>query len=133
MPQISASGTPALPWPDGTFDIVQQHTVFTSILDPVMKGRVCAEMLRVLKPSGAIIWYDFRFNNPANPNVRGIGIAEIRSLFPHCRVHVKRVTLAPPVARRLVPISWLASLVMEQLTIFNTHYLGVIRRAALDT
>ena len=41
-----------------------------------MKQKVAAEMLRVVKPQGLILWYDFRYNNPRNSNVRGIGAAE---------------------------------------------------------
>jgi hypothetical protein len=40
------------------------------------------------------------------------------------------VTLAPPIARRLVPVSWLAAAALERLVVFNTHYLGVIRKPA---
>jgi hypothetical protein len=59
-----------------------------------------------------------------------VGAAEIRRLFPGCRITLKKVTLAPPIARRLVPMSWLTALAMEQLTIFNTHYLGLIQKPA---
>lgn len=37
-----------LPWPDASFDLVCQHTVFTSILDSAMKQRGDSEMSRVL-------------------------------------------------------------------------------------
>jgi ubiquinone/menaquinone biosynthesis C-methylase UbiE len=117
-----------LPWGDGQFDIVFQSTVFTSILDIGMKRAVAREMLRVLKPQGAILWYDFHVNNPRNPHVRGVGRREIQSLFPGCRMALRRVTLAPPLARRLVPISWTLSTLVEALRILNTHYFGVLRR-----
>src|ERR1700680_4758876 len=73
-----------LPWPDDSFDLISQFTVFTSILDPALKRAVAGEMLRVLKPGGAVLWFDFRFNNPRNPHVRGVRAHEIRSLFPGC-------------------------------------------------
>ncbi len=60
-----------LPWPDATFDVVTQFTVFTSILDSDLKRRIASDMLRVLKPGGVVLWYDFRFNNPSNPNGEG--------------------------------------------------------------
>jgi ubiquinone/menaquinone biosynthesis C-methylase UbiE len=115
-----------LPWPDGSFDLVLQSTVFTSILDAGVRASVAAEMRRVLVPRGVIVWYDFLYNNPSNPNVRGIGSAEIRALFPACQVKLERVTLAPPISRRLVPLSWLAAAALERLRMLNTHYLGVI-------
>jgi hypothetical protein len=49
-----------------------QFTVFTSILDKDMKRNIAAEMLRVLKPKGVIIWYDYFVNNPKNSDVRGV-------------------------------------------------------------
>jgi ubiquinone/menaquinone biosynthesis C-methylase UbiE len=117
-----------LPWADESFDIVSQSTVFTSILDPTMRSAVATEMLRVLKPRGIILWYDFLFNNPRNPNVRGVGNRDIRQLFPGCSVRLRRITLAPPLARRIVPVSWPLARAIEQLRLLNTHYLGVISR-----
>jgi len=70
-----------LPWPNQTFDIVYQGLVFSSILVTEMRRRVASEMLRVVKKSGVILWYDFFFNDPHNPHVRGIRAQEMRSLF----------------------------------------------------
>ena len=71
-----------LPWPDKTFDIVCQHTVFTSVLDGDMRKRIASEMKRVFRENGMILWYDFLYNNPSNPDVRGVRKAEIKQLFP---------------------------------------------------
>lgn len=117
-----------LPWPDGSFDLVTQFTLFTSILSTPVKQRIAAEMLRVLKPGGAVLWYDFRFNNPRNLNVRAIEVDEIRSLFPNCTVRLERMTLAPPIARRIVPVSWILALFLEKISFLRTHYLGIIRK-----
>jgi SAM-dependent methyltransferase len=117
-----------LPWPDGSFDLVVQSTVFTSVLDDTMRRALASEMIRVIAPQGGILWYDFLFNNPCNPNVRGIGRGEIESLFPGCRVDLRRITLAPPIARRVVPWSWLTALAIEGTTVLNTHFMGLIRK-----
>src|SRR4051794_2258268 len=61
-----------LPWPDNAFDLVTQFTLFTSILDIELKRKIAQEMLRIVKQDGLILWYDFRYNNPRNPNVRGV-------------------------------------------------------------
>src|SRR5947208_3097463 len=79
-------------------------------------------------PGGLILWYDFRFNNPRNPHVRGIGAVEIRDLFPACPLKGKRATLAPPIARPVVSLSWDLGLVLEHLPFLNSHYLAVIRK-----
>lgn len=118
-----------LPWVDGGFDVVLQSTVFSSILDSGMRRAVASEMLRVLAPGGAILWYDFFVDNPANPHVRGVRRREIEALFPACRVALRRATLAPPLARRIVPVSWKLAELLESLRVLDTHWFGVIRHA----
>jgi SAM-dependent methyltransferase len=119
-----------LPWPEKSFDLVCQHTVFTSVLNLEMRIKIASEMKRVLRENGIILWYDFLYNNPVNPDVRRVGRVEIKQLFPDCQYKFSRVTLAPPIARRLVPISWGLCLFLESLRVFNTHYLVAIRRGA---
>lgn len=108
------------------FDLILQSTVLTSILDRRMKHQVAAEMLRVLKPGGLIVWYDFHFNNPSNPDVRGIGKKEIHQLFPGCRIHLERLTLAPPLGRPLARISPTLYNIVSAIKPFCSHYLGII-------
>lgn len=120
----------SLPWPDATCDVVIQFMVFSSILRPAVKQRIADEMLRVLKPDGAILWYDLRRSNPSNGNVRAPGAAEIHRLFPECDVRLQPVTLAPPVARRVVPVSRAAGVLLEAIPLLRTHYFGVIRKHA---
>ena len=117
-----------LPFEDEFFDIVMQFTVFTSILDYSMKQKIAQEMLRVLKPDGIIIWYDYWISKPTNPDVKGVGKQEIKKLFPNCKFEFHRITLAPPIARLLVPISWILCELLEKIRIFNTHYLAVIKK-----
>jgi len=116
-----------LPYAATTFDLLLQYTVFTSILERSVKSNLAAEMLRVLRPGGLIIWYDF-WLNPTNRQTRGIRPAEIRRLFPSCAFNFRRITLAPPLARRIVPVSWKLALMLEKFNIFNSHYLVAIRR-----
>lgn len=125
---IRSGDASRLPWESGSFDIVLQSTVFSSILDSDMRRAVASEMLRVLAPGGAILWYDFFVNNPSNSHVRGVRRREIEALFPGCRVALSRVTLAPPLARRIVPVSWRLAALLESLRVLDTHYMGVIRR-----
>lgn len=117
----------SLPWASGSFDAVLQSTVFSSILDVGMRRAVASEMLRVLAPGGAILWYDFFVDNPSNRHVRGVRRREIEALFPGCRVSLRRTTLAPPLARRIVPVSWKLAALLESLRVLDTHYFGVIR------
>ena len=128
--ELVACDAHCLPWPSGSFDLVSQFTLLTSVLATPVKQAVAGEMLRVLKPGGIILWYDFQFNNPRNPNVRGIKATEIRSLFPGCDVKLTRVTLAPPIARLVVPTSWILALLLEKLPFLRTHYLGIVQKSA---
>ena len=124
--QCGSAAEPALP--DATFDLVLQSTVFTSILDLGLKQQIAAEMLRVLRKDGLIVWYDYHVNNPWNPDVRGVKKREIYQLFPGCRITLRRITLAPPLTRLITPCSWLACYLLERIPLLCTHYLGVIRK-----
>ncbi len=116
-----------IPYPTKSFDLILQYTVFSSILSDEIKQHLASEMIRVLRPSGMILWYDF-WLNPINKQTKGIRPNEINRLFPGCRCEFHRITLAPPLARRVVPISWLLAFVLDSLKIFNTHYLVRIRQ-----
>lgn len=111
----------SLPWEDRTFDIIMQSTVFTSIRDDDMKKRIADEMVRVLKPDGLIVWYDF--------NYKGIGAKEIQKLFRNSQIKLKRITLFPPLSQKLVRFSWMLTMLLEKMTIMNTHYLGIIKKS----
>jgi len=117
----------ALGFADASFDLVFQVLVFTSILEDDLKREVAAEICRVVKPDGLIVWCDFRVNNPRNPDVRGIRRSEIRQLFTNCDIVFKRVLLAPPIARLVIPHSRLAGELLERLPFLRTHYLAAIR------
>jgi ubiquinone/menaquinone biosynthesis C-methylase UbiE len=117
-----------LSFQDESFDLVLQSLVFTSILDEGMRQCMAHEMLRVVKKTGLIIWYDFHLNNPWNPNVRGVRKAEIKRLFPNCHIELERVSLALPLAKILAPWSWIACYFLGSFRFLNTHYLGVIRK-----
>jgi SAM-dependent methyltransferase len=127
--ELRCGSAAQLDWPSASFDLVIQSTVFTSILDRELRRRIAEEMLRVLRPRGIVLWYDFHVNNPKNPDVRGVRMAEIRELFPHCEISLRRVTLAPPIARVLARYSWLLCLVLEKVPWACTHYLGAIRKS----
>jgi ubiquinone/menaquinone biosynthesis C-methylase UbiE len=126
---ITHGDASCLPFDDAFFDMVYQRTVFTSIFDFDMKRKIAKEMLRVLKPAGFVLWYDFHMNNPLNSEVRGVKKKEIEDLFPSCDICLRRITLAPPLVRALAPYTLLACYLLEKLPFLCTHYLGVIKKA----
>lgn len=125
---LTSSDGRHLPYPERSFDLLLQFTMFSSITDEAICYTVAKEMLRVVKPGGAILWYDF-WTNPMNRATRGIRASDICNFFPNCRYTFKRVTLAPPLARLFVPLSWVSAEVLEKLRFLNTHYLVAIRPA----
>ncbi|SRR5258707_10907158 len=90
-----------LPYADASFDLILQFLLFTSVLSEAVKGQIAKEISRVLLPGGHLLWYDFAFNNPRNPDVRGIRLSEIRRLFPGFTIEARRVTVAPPLSTTL--------------------------------
>lgn len=114
-----------LPFASGQFDLVIQYTMFTSILDHRIRAAAAREMQRILAPDGKIIWYDF-WLNPTNPNTQGIRKSDIQQLFAGRNCVFKRVTLAPPIARRLVPLSWDLALLLEKIRVLNSHWMVLI-------
>ncbi len=124
---LSRGGGTALPYGDATFDLVLQATVFSSILDADVRRAVAAEMLRVLRPGGSVLWYDLRVNNPRNPDVRRVDRTELAMLFPGCRLTIRRVTLAPPATRLLAPRAPGLARVLASVPWLRTHHLAVLR------
>ena len=124
---IECGNAAELRFPSGSFDIVLQATVFTSVLDDEMKQAMSAEMVRVLRPGGVIVWYDFFLKNPRNPYVRPVTRADIQRLFPSCSIDLRRISLAPPLVRLLAPQAWALCSVLSRVPALCTHYLGAIR------
>ncbi|BEP38046.1 class I SAM-dependent methyltransferase [Variovorax sp. V59] len=80
MPVVQASGV-ALPFADASFDLVVQNVVFSSIIDDTMRRATAAEMLRVLRPHGHVLWYDAFRSRGRDPHFRSVPRAEVCALF----------------------------------------------------
>jgi ubiquinone/menaquinone biosynthesis C-methylase UbiE len=128
FPQITFQtvNAEALPYADGDFDLVAVFTVFTSILNPEMRDNISGEISRVLAADGAILWYDFRINNPFNPYVRGMPRTQIRRLFPGFRLALEAVSLVPPLARHLGAFTKLLYAPLRSVPFLRTHLLGLL-------
>jgi len=116
----------SLDFPDAHFDLVLLFTVLSSILDDRVAHNVAREACRVLKPGGAVLWYDFRYNNPRNPHVRGITRQQIHQLFPGLEMHLRTITLLPPLARHLGRMTPILYPLLAAIPPLRTHYLGLL-------
>lgn len=111
-------------------DLVLAFTVFSSLLDDAFQHRLANAMWSWLKPGGAIVWYDFTVDNPRNPDVRGVPAARVASLFPAGRMRARRVTLAPPIGRRVVRLHPGIWRLFNLLPLLRTHLLAWIAKPA---
>lgn len=109
-------------------DVVFQSVVFSSLLDNDFQEKLASRMWSWLRPGGGVLWYDFIYNNPNNPDVRGVPVRRVRQLFPLGHFTVTRVTLAPPIARRICRIHPSLYSVFNALPLLRTHVLCWIRK-----
>lgn len=114
--------------PDESEDIVLQSTVFSSLLDAPFQWRLAQTMWRWVRPGGGVLWYDFTVDNPRNADVRGVPVSRIRELFPEGRVQYQRVTLAPPIARRVCALHPSLYPVFNAVPLLRTHVLAWIEK-----
>jgi SAM-dependent methyltransferase len=104
-------------------DVVFQSVVFSSLLDNEFQQDLARRMWSWVKPGGGVLWYDFIYNNPSNPDVRGMPVKRVRALFPEGTVIVRHVTLAPPISRRVCRIHANAYYLFNALPLLRTHVL----------
>ena len=107
----------------GAADVVMQATVFSSLLDDAFQQRLADTMWASVKPGGGVLWYDFTYDNPNNRDVRGVPLSRVRALFPKGRVQCRRITLAPPIARRVSRVHPALYTLFNTLPVLRTHVL----------
>lgn len=117
-----------LEFPSASFDIVYQSTVFTSLLDAPFQEALARRMWDWVRPGGGVLWYDFLYDNPWNPDVRGVSMRRVRQLFPQARIRSWRVTLAPPISRRVTRLHPSLYGLFNLLPFLRTHVLCWIRK-----
>lgn len=55
---VRASDGSSLPYPDRSFDLVQQITMFSSVHSDELRVQIATEMLRVARPGGLVLSFD---------------------------------------------------------------------------
>ncbi len=112
----------------GPFDIVHQSTMFSSILDPAVQDSIARRMWALTKPGGAVLWYDLAYDNPRNPDVKGVSLPRIRALFPEGQMIARPITLAPPLARLVAGIHPSLYAILDAIPLLRSHLLCWIRK-----
>lgn len=104
-------------------DVVYQSVVFSSLLDDAFQAKLAERMWSWVRPGGGVLWYDFIYDNPANRDVRGVPMRRVRELFPEAVIDARRVTLAPPISRRVCRLHSAAYPLFNALPLLRTHVL----------
>lgn len=113
-----------LPFEKESFDVVVQSTVFTSLMDTAFQNKLARKMWALAAPGGGVLWYDFVYSNPSNPDVRGISYARVRQLFPEAHSICRwRLTLAPPISRIVTRVHPACYTLFNCLPVLRTHML----------
>jgi SAM-dependent methyltransferase len=71
---------PSLPFPDDAFDVAAATMVLSSILDAGVRKALFGEMLRVVRPGGIILVYDFVLRKPTNHSTIGMTLAHLANM-----------------------------------------------------
>jgi SAM-dependent methyltransferase len=116
------------PLPPASQHLVLAFTVFSSLLDAGFRQRLADAMWSWLQPGGAVLVYDFTWDNPRNRDVRGVPRAELQRLFPQGRFTTRRLTLAPPLARRAAAVHPALARMLNLLPPLRTHLLAWIEK-----
>ncbi len=127
---IQEGNAERLAFPDQYFEMIMFFTVFSSILDVAMRENIAAEASRVLKPGGAVIWYDFFYRNPLNSHTQSMKRTDIIALFPDFIPYLSTTTLLPPLARRLGRLTNLLYPILSMIPFLRTHYIGLLVKPA---
>ena len=122
----------ALPVRADALDVVSVFTLFSSIETHEARAGVAAEIDRVLRPGGLVVWYDLRIPNPANPSVSPPRRREVQAVFPGYRLRVRGVTVLPPLARRLGRFTPMLYPVLAAIPVTRTHLVGVLTKSGRE-
>ena len=116
----------ALPHEDASMDIVVLKVVLSSVLDRQVTAQIAAEVDRVLRPGGVVVWYDNRYRNPFNRHVRGISRRELGRLFPGYEQRLRPVTVVPPLARQFGQAADRAYSALARIPLLRVRFAGVL-------
>ena len=110
-----------------SFDVILFSTVLSSILDEDFQIECLKRSYNLLKPNGIVLLYDFQFDNPWNKDLKGINLKKLKQAVPWSRSVFSRVTLCPPLARKLENLPALIR-ILTACKVLNTHVIGFFKK-----
>jgi ubiquinone/menaquinone biosynthesis C-methylase UbiE len=115
-----------LPVHSGSVDAVLSFTVMSS-LPLAVRSLAAQEMVRVLRPRGIIVWYDYRHRRTGTADPPwGLTREDVQALFPRAHVDVRRAVAPVRVAEACLR-AWLSPRLVELVPFLTSHLSGVIR------
>lgn len=124
LPLIVAAEN-SLPYDDASFDLIMQAVVFSSIPREETRKLLAAELVRVIKPGGYILWYDVI--KKAGTLV-GFCRLDIDTLFPGFCYQGFRCGLPFGLAGALCYKSQVLASLVEASGLFNSHIAALIQK-----
>ena len=89
--------------------------------------QIAAEVARVLRPGGIVLWYDFSRRPPrGGAQMLAMTRERIASAFPGFELHLRSASAVPPFTRRLARYAWTLCSWLDFITPLNTHHVGVL-------
>ncbi len=125
------SSADAVPLPDASFDVVVAQLLFSSLPSLQLEEAVAAEITRLLKPDGLLVWLDIRYSNPTNRAVHGMPMGRIGHIFPQWRTELCTTGLLPPIARRLGVLAKIAYPMLSAMSPLRSHIVGRLTRPTI--
>jgi SAM-dependent methyltransferase len=126
--RLACADASRLPFADGTFDIVGQYMMLSSVTDREKRRAIGRELLRVVRPRGTIVSMDLRY--PRVPPVGWVGVtrSELGNIFPGAVIRYRTCVLLPPLARLLAPLSTGACNLLARLPVLRGWHVASVRR-----
>jgi SAM-dependent methyltransferase len=110
-----------------SFDMVSMFLVLSLVPDEQTRMQVAAEVARVLRPGGIVLWYDFRYRPPrGGTEMIAMTRERIARTFPDFELGLHSASAVPPITRRLARYAWALCSWLDFIAPLNSHYVGVL-------
>lgn len=123
---VTQGDVTAMPYPDERFRLALLFTVLSSLPTAGAQAAALREARRVLVPGGLLLVYEPRVPTPANRRTRRVRPRDVAAAVGPPDA-LRRLTVAPPLARRLGPRTDRLYPRLAAIPALRTHWLGAFR------